>query len=146
MSPEAKTERLTACTELTYILLGDLLDLLDEPPTAQTSKWLKAVLDTLLDTLPEEYCLKADDGYLSDVVATFPYWHPQVERLEDQNFALIYQLRRLRERLSENRDYAQVSRELRVELIDWIGAFQAHHHEEQNLMQLAANLVIGGSG
>jgi hypothetical protein len=30
--------------------------------------------------------------------------------------------------------------------MDWIDRYQAHHARERDLMQLAANLVIGGDG
>ncbi|MCA9032679.1 MAG: hypothetical protein KDA66_17810, partial [Planctomycetaceae bacterium] len=57
-------ERLTHCIELEYILLGDLRDLLEEAPSKETSRWLTAVLDVLLEKIPEEFEMRCEDGYL----------------------------------------------------------------------------------
>src|SRR5579872_2956860 len=55
-------------SSLEYILLGDLRDLLEEPVDDESRKWLLAVLDTLLDTLPREFDLEDEDGYMSEVL------------------------------------------------------------------------------
>ena len=64
--PGAATD-LRQCTEFEYILLGDLRDLLEDPPSDENRKWLVAVLDALIDTLPKEFALKSRD-YPSEVV------------------------------------------------------------------------------
>lgn len=142
----ADIARLHQCTELIYILVGDIVDLLDEPANEQTCRWLSAVLDTLLDKLPEEYTLKSEDGYLSDVLDTFPAWQSQVELLEEQNFILMRELRRLRRTVCTDSDFRKIADEVRVGLMDWIGRYQSHHERERDLIQQAANLVIGGDG
>ena len=48
-------------TAMEYILLGDLRDLVDEPFDGVTLKWLKAVIDALLETLCREFA-RQDDG------------------------------------------------------------------------------------
>lgn len=138
--------RLSECTELNYILVGDLLDLLDEPASEQNGHWLSAVLDTLLKTLPEEYSLKTDDGYLSEVLTIFPDWQAQVDRLEEQNLQLIRRLRMMRSCLDSGHNLKRLLSALRGELRDWIDSFRKHHQEERRLMQMAVNLEIGGSG
>jgi hypothetical protein len=57
---------------LEYILLGDLRDLLEEPPDEETRRWLVAVLDALVKTLPREFDLEDEDGYMSDATPTGP--------------------------------------------------------------------------
>ena len=72
---------LRTCCEFEYILIGDLRDLLDDAPSEETRRWTLAVLDALLDTLPKEFALKSQDGYLSDVLDEYPSWDNAVERL-----------------------------------------------------------------
>jgi len=58
-----------------YILLSDLRDLLEEPADDMTRKWLRAVLDALLKTLPWELELQDAGGYLSEVLEQYPNWY-----------------------------------------------------------------------
>ena len=46
--------QLRRCSELEYLLLGDLREMLEEPFTPQGRNWTVAVIDTLLDMLPRE--------------------------------------------------------------------------------------------
>ena len=64
-----RSDLLEEYSTLEYILLGDLRDLLYEPPDEETCRWLLAVLDALLETLPREFDLKQQDGYLMEVLA-----------------------------------------------------------------------------
>lgn len=138
------TSRLVECNELEYILLGDLRNLLQEPPTPETVHWLETVLDALLKTIPEGFALKSDEGYLQQVLDDFPNWHPQVERLENEHFSLYRRLRQLRERIQLNQDFTSIASEVSCELRDWMEALKSHHQREQRLVLLAANLEVGG--
>jgi hypothetical protein len=135
--------RILECTELEYILLGDLRDLLDEPETPETVRWLEAVLDALLDTIPEEFALKSGDGYLNEVLEDYPNWHSSVEKLENEYYALFRRLRQLREKIRNEEDYSSIADEVARELRQWMHAFRAHHQAEQRLVSLAANLEVG---
>lgn len=86
-------------TSLEYILLGDLRDLLEEEFSEQTSRWLSAVLDALLEALPQELALKSEDGFLEEVLCDHPHWEPQVERLRSEYVRLCVWLEELRDRL-----------------------------------------------
>src|SRR5262245_36103537 len=57
---------------LEYLLLGDLRDLLEEPPDTETRRWLLAVLEELLNLLPNEFEFEDQGGYLSEVREQFP--------------------------------------------------------------------------
>lgn len=138
------TETLRDCRELEYILLGDLRDLLDENQDEQTAHWMKVLLDTLLETMPREFALRTENGYLTAVLDDFPNWEPQVSRLEDEYFALYRRLRQLRRRLALNQDYAELAAPLTREMLDWMAAFRRHLQSEQRLVLLAANLETGG--
>jgi hypothetical protein len=131
------------CTEFEYILLGDLRDLLEDPPNDETRAWLMAVLEALLDTLPKEFALKSRDGYLSVVLDEFPSWDRQVARLETQYVSLYRQLRVLRDRLVTRRRLEDVAERLRCELEEWMDAFVGLHRDERNLVLEAVTLECG---
>lgn len=141
--PEAADLRLRDCTELVYILIGDVRDVIEEPPSDQTRHWLAVLLDTLLETVPEEFSLKSDGGYLSEVLHEFPHWDTRVGDLEDLYFSLYLQLRRLREQLRLRVTYEETARSLREDLSAWISAFQEYRAQERDLVQTAANLTVG---
>lgn len=138
--------RLRQCTELEYILLGDLRDLLEEAADDETAHWLEVVLDALLDTLPEEYALKSDHGYLREVLDRFPTWDGKVAKLEAGYTQLFNRLRQLRDRLSYGGDFQRIANAVSADLKDWMHAFVTHHQEERELVSLAASFEIGGDG
>jgi len=134
---------LNECTEFEYILLGDLRDLLEDPPSDENREWLMAVLEALLDTLPKEFALKSRDGYLSVVLDEFPSWDHKVARLETEYVALYRQLRVLRDRLVTRHRLQEVAERLQLELERWMDAFVGLHHNERNLVLAAVTLECG---
>lgn len=141
---DSTADRLRHCVELEYILLGDLRDLLDDELNEQTKGWLLAVLDVLLKTLPEQYELKAQDGYLGEVLDAFPNWERVVDNLENQQMALVGSLSQLREQIFRCDSIEPMVNQLQTQLGEWIEAFQRHQREERDLFQLAVNLQTGG--
>jgi len=135
--------RLSDYTAFEHILLGDLRDLLEEPPDKTTRKWLLAVLDALLDTLPRQYELQADGGYLSEVLDQFPNWAEQVERLRSEKQELFVKLRQLREGIGKRVSFAKIAEEVRKGLRDWMSSLSSHQRRERRIMQTAFNLDVG---
>ncbi|MCA8995732.1 MAG: hypothetical protein KDA80_02070 [Planctomycetaceae bacterium] len=138
------THRIVECRELAYILFGDLRDLLEEAPNRETVRWLNAVLDALLETIPEEFELKSSDGYLSDVLESFPNWQGEVEQLEEDYYILMHSLKHLRYRLSQDMDFSIVAADISRELQIWMDSFRNHIQKEQRLVQMAVCLEVGG--
>lgn len=135
---------LSRFSSLEYILLGDLRDLLhDEPSDHITCKWLTAVLDALLDTLPKEFALQEEGGYMADVLEIVPNWSGHVETLERERDALFVKLAELRERVSEYIPFEKFAKELQRDLHAWMNRLIAFHRHEQRLVQTAYNLDIG---
>lgn len=130
------------CAALEYILLGDLRDLLEEPANEETRKWLAAVLDALLGSLPGEVD-EDDDDYLSAVLENYPSWYPQVDRLQREHRTLYARLRELRNQIVREQSFARIAGVLRRELREWMAAFTAHHRHENRLLQMAMNLEVG---
>jgi len=139
--------RLLQCTELEYILLGDLRDLLEEKPADnETANWLEAVLDALLDTLPEEFALKSDHGYLQEVLDRFPNWDSQVSRLEGGYSHLLVRLEDLRDRICNGSDFHMIAAEVSTDLKEWMNAFVHHHQQERELVSMSVSYDVGGDG
>jgi len=130
-------------SSLEYILLGDLRDILEEFPDGESRKWLLAVLDSLLETLPRQFILEDEDGYMSEVLERYPSWSPQVERLHRDHDELFAKLKELRGRIERNTWVAPLATEIRRDLRDWILKLIAHHRSETRLIQTAMNLEVG---
>jgi hypothetical protein len=128
---------------LEYILLGDLRDLLEEYPDESNRKWLFAVLDALLDTLPREFQLRCEGGYLAEVVEQYPNWMPQVEQLRDEHEMLYANLGELRSRIAARSPFSLIASEVRRDLMGWMRSMLAHHRHERRMVQTAFNLEVG---
>lgn len=128
---------------LEYILLGDLRDLLEEPADHLTVKWMTAVLDALLDTLPQETEMQEDGGYMADVLEEFPNWSGHVTRLQLERESLFVKLRTMRRRINGNESFGAIANEVRGDLRDWMNSFTAFHRHERRLVQNAFNYDIG---
>jgi hypothetical protein len=136
---------LSETEDLEYLLLGDLRELLDDELTAENSRWISAIVETLLELLPYEFFLEEENGYLQGVLDQCPNWFDQVERLRMKHGILFYKLRRLSERLAAKISIAEISEELRTDLRQWMRSLIAHHRHENRLLQTAWNLEIGAS-
>jgi hypothetical protein len=100
----------TADRGLEYLLLGDLRQLLEEPPSRETRRWLLAVLDRLL----------AGRSHLET-----PAYLPLGQRWTPDDFTqarnilsleLISQLQRLRDRVAHGAPFQFLAHELRTSL------------------------------
>lgn len=131
-------------TELDYLLLGDLREMLEEPLSPQSRKWMLSVLDVLLDNLPREHRLKSVDGYLNEVLTEFPNWSGHVDRLESQHYELYDRLSDLRDDLEVDTLETQSVQGLRYSLEEWMLALMNHRLQETNLLLAAVNTDIGG--
>ncbi|NOX54361.1 MAG: hypothetical protein GXP27_07935 [Planctomycetes bacterium] len=136
-------ELLEEYAALEYILLGDLRDLLEEPPDEVTRQWLRAVLDALLQTLPCQFNLKEQGGYLREVVDEYPTWSNLVDQLRREHAALFERLQELRARLDHDGSFQDIADGLRIQLRDWLRSVIAFHRHEKRLVQTAMNLEVG---
>ncbi|MEZ6066657.1 MAG: hypothetical protein R3B90_13345 [Planctomycetaceae bacterium] len=147
MQPQAAdSARLQRCTELEYLLLGDLREMLEEPITPQGAKWILAVVEALLDALPREHRMKSVDGYLSEVLQEFPNWNRRVRQLESQYFEMYDKLAELRDELEDGRTELFTTQSVVVGLTEWMQLFTNLQRHESDLLLEAVNTEIGGSG
>jgi hypothetical protein len=136
-------ETLEDYTALEYILLGDLRDLLEEPTDQYTRRWLVAVLDALLDTLPRQMALKESSGYLNEVLDEYPSWYRHVEDLQNEQRLLVLSLQALRDRLETPGPYQRDAARVKSAVRQWMNRLMAHRRHETRLLQTAMNLEIG---
>lgn len=130
-------------SSLEYILIGDLRDVLDEPMDDVTLKWLTAILDALLETLPREFALQDEGGYLNEVIECDPNLDVQVSRLAEERKAVFGKLRVLRQQLNSPGDFSQVAGALESDLKEWMTSLTAFHRHERRLVQTAFNIDVG---
>jgi len=140
---EATNTLLQEYATLEYILLGDLRDLLEEAADATTRKWLAAVLDALLDTLPRQFDLKARDGYLDFVIEAFPTWSAEVVRLRQEHIELFSKLQMLRDCIDQRARFEDIADDVRDGLKEWMRSLVAYHRHENRIVQTALNLEVG---
>ncbi|MGE3803191.1 MAG: hypothetical protein AB7K24_00805 [Gemmataceae bacterium] len=141
---ESETLEMSRVATLEYLLLGDLRDLLEETPSDTTTyHWLVAVLDALLDTLPREFGLEEADGYLNEVLQSYPSWYRKVAHLQAEHQSLYGELRQLRRELQLLRRPGASGRRVRQALHRWMNRLIDHHRREQELVLSAMNLEVG---
>ncbi len=131
---------------LEYLLMGDLRDLLEETPDNETRRWLLAVLEELLDLLPNEFEYENQGGYLADVCEQNPNWSAAVERLHHEQEGLYVSLLELRNRIADEESLEFIAAEVQPMLRRWIDAVQRHRDTEQQLVVLSFDTTYGGEG
>ncbi len=139
----ARAESLRHIFELEYILIGDLRGLLESPIDDQNLRWVSAVLDALLETLPKQFELKQQGGYLREVLEVQPNWECHVLLLEVEHEQMCNRLQQLRNELPDAVKLEFLAGTLRMELKGWMRAFVAHNRHESRLLQTAMNLEVG---
>lgn len=128
---------------LEQLLLGDLLDLLNDPDGPGTHKWLLTTLDALLRILPRGFCSEEAGGYLQEVLDEFPSWDRQVQALHLQHAQLHDRLRDLRREVARMPAQPGIAPRCRLNLHGWIEQVNQHKGRETALLQTAINLEVG---
>ena len=131
---------------LEYLLIGDLRDLLEETPDNETRRWLLAVLEELLNLLPNEFEYEDQGGYLAEVCEQNPNWSNTVERLHREHEGLYFSLLELRNRIADEQSFEFIVDEVKPKLRRWIKAAQRHRESEQQLVVASFDTALGGEG
>ena len=139
-------ELLMGYSRLEYLLLGDLRAILDEPEDARDSKWLLAVLDSLVDTIPREFELREEGGYMAELVEREPCLADVVGALRAEHARIFSMLADLRRRVGLALDTTAIADQLSMELRDWMMLLMKHNRRERSLFQSAYNLDVGVCG
>ena len=131
---------------LEYLLIGDLRDLLEESPDNETRRWLLAVLEELLNLLPNEFEYEDQGGYLAEVCDQHPNLSNTVDRLHREHEGLYFSLLELRNRIADEQSFEFIADEMKPKLRRWIEAAQRHRESEQQLVVAAYDTSFGGEG
>ena len=131
---------------LEYLLIGDLRDLLEESPDNETRRWLLAVLEELLNLLPNEFEYEDQGGYLAEVCDQHPNLSSTVDRLHREHEGLYFSLLELRNRIADEQSFEFIADEMKPKLRRWIEAAQRHRESEQQLVVAAYDTAFGGEG
>ncbi|MCG6157003.1 hypothetical protein [Rubinisphaera margarita] len=139
-----KLLNLQQLSDLEYILLGDLRDVLEEESTEETRRWLTAIVEALLRTVPREFALRSRDGYLNSLLLECPEADSNVKRLEVEQTTLCEQLQELYDRLQGPGSFHAHAFELKRDLAGWMEQLQSHNLREERLFQDAYFQDTGG--
>jgi len=129
-----------------YLLLGDLREVLSLPPGPHTRPELVALLTRLFELLPQQFAMKEQGGYLSEVTERFPNWQDQVDALRIEHAFLYEDLRSLRNDVDDPMRFRAAKESTMARIAEWMDRFRNHELEERRLAQLGMNLEIGGAG
>lgn len=131
---------------LEYLLLGDLVELLEEAYDDENRKWLLVVLDGLLDAIPAEGRLEK----LEKLKACFPYStavQSSLTRMELEHDDLIFQLRKLRNRVAWQFSVIDIlAAEVCSDLKCWLKSFRRFSEREARLRRQAARPRLNATG
>ena len=130
-------------TQMQYTLLGDLREVLESRPGLSQRNWMLTILDALLETLPTQFSLREEGGYMTEVLEAFPYWEDEVEKLRSEHTTLCSSLQDLRDRVHAGSQYKQIAEVLRSELAAWMKCLNDHNSHECRLFQTSVNLEVG---
>jgi hypothetical protein len=141
ITPEKSSLQRDAALEA--LLVGDLLDLLENPDGADVNQWLVAILDALLRILPREFRSEEAEGYLAVVLEEYPSWDRQVQQLREQHSLLFCELKELRNEADGHKRRNQIPLRCRRRVIEWVGLLTEHNRQESEMLQIAVNLEVG---
>jgi len=137
-------ELLMGYSRLEYLLLGDLRAILDEPNETRDRRWLLAVLDSLLETIPREFELREEGGYMSELLELQPYLSDVAASLFSEHDRIFDMLSDLRQRVNQNLNATALEDQLTAELRDWMLLLMKHNRRERRVYQTVLCIEHGG--
>lgn len=137
-------ELLLQYSELEYLLLGDLRALLDEPGESRDKRWLLAVLDSLIETIPREFELREQGGYMSELLNDHPQLADVAQTLYLEHARIFSMLSDLRLRIAQDLNATALEDQLMMELRDWMLLLMKHNRAERRVYQTVVLAVHGG--
>lgn len=131
-------------SELEYILVGDLREVLEEESNDQNRKWLLVLVEALLKTLPREFALRERGGYMREVLLLSPELDPLVQQLKEEHDSLYRELDELAEALRCSKVFQKQAGALKERLAKWSDNLSAHNHSEEMVVFQAYQQDLGG--
>jgi hypothetical protein len=139
-----------ATSQLAWLLVGDVADILDDGIDAENLRWLLPVLESLLNLMNTEEQQDGAAGYLDDVLELSPNSFEEVEGLHAVRNELRADLHRIiggiRQTIrpeSSQPLQSFVARSLSAQLMSWVDRMTTHHRAERELSQSVWYLDLG---
>jgi hypothetical protein len=134
------------CTTLTWLLVGDIREMLQDHLDDEAIRWLKPVLDALITAMCKQSESLSSDGLYDDLLGTFPHLIARVAGIEAEQNELCRSLRELRNGIERDIPLQRLAAELEAGLSDWVHLMTRHSRRESVLLQEAWYTEIGGEG
>ena len=134
------------CTTLTWLLVGDIREMLQDHLDDEAIRWLKPILDSLIGAMCEQSELHSRAGLYDDLLGTFPHLITRVAGIEAEQNELCRSLRELRNGIERDIPLQRLAAELEEGLGDWVNCMIRHSRREAVLLQDVWYTEIGGEG
>ncbi len=138
--------RAVECDTLTWLLIGDIREMLSEQLDDEAIRWLRPLIDALIRLMSEQAELEESTGWFSDMIEQFPHWSPRVERVQAELTMLCRSLSTLQDRIDWDVPFQNLAAEIEVELGLWINRMMRHHRDRHSLTQDVWYTEFGGEG
>ena len=134
------------CTTLTWLLVGDIREMLQDHLDDEAIRWLKPILDSLIGAMCEQSELHSSDGLYDDLLGTFPHLITRVAGIEAEQNELCRSLRELRNGIERDIPLERLAADIEEGLGDWVNLMTSHSRREAVLLQDVWYTEIGGEG
>jgi hypothetical protein len=139
-------------SQLVWLLVGDVADILDDGLDVENLRWLLPVLESLLQLMNTEEQQDGTGGYMNDVLEVSPNSFDHVLRLHGIRNALREELQEMIGRIRQTPlleslpAYAEsfAARSMSVRLLSWVDRLSTHHRAERLLCQSVWYTELGG--
>lgn len=131
---------------LTWLLVGDLREMLQDHLDDEALRWLRPVLDALIGTMRRQCELEQTREYFGDVLDSFPHLSAQVDAICNEQTGLCVKLAELRTGIDQEVPLTKLVASLEVELSEWVRLMTLHARRERELLQNVWYTELGGEG
>jgi len=134
------------CTTLTWLLVGDIREMLQDHLDEEAIRWLGPILDALIGAMSQQSEQNSREGWYDDLIGSFPHLISRVAMIEAEQTELCRSLRELRQRIEQDMPISRLAAEIERDLCRWIDLMVRHSRREAVLMQDVWYTEIGGEG
>lgn len=134
------------CSTMTWLLVGDIREMLHDHLDRDAIRWLRPILDALIESMTVMEAREQDSGFYEDVLEPRPELIPRVEQIQCEQSQLCRRLKELRARLDLSQSVTRLVRELQVDLAEWVQKMTDNARRERELLQAVWYTEIGGEG
>lgn len=138
-------------SQLAWLLVGDVADILDDGLDTENLRWLVPVLESLWRTMDTEEQQDGECGYMNDVLDLSPNSYGKVESLHRLRDELREELHEIIDRIRQTLPLESLSepmeqflaRTLSTQLMSWVDRMTTHHGAERELCQSVWYMELG---